>query len=407
MNSKLFNVAQLIVSTLNLSVTSTAVAARLAAAGDIDWPALVDHADGHSLTPLLYDVWQQAGALQFIPPDITARLARAYVDNAARNEQICQELLEIHHLLNAAGVPHLILKGWPLVERLYLKPAQRVLYDHDFLVPPDLAQAGQQALLAAGFKPLPAMDGWIEKHLSPLWRNPDYHWDGYLFDPNYPRPVELHTRLWEQSWRGLQVSQLTQVWYRVQSCVVAGEPMQLLADEDLLLHLAMHFTGHLIERQARLNQLLDLARLLQQAPLVDWELIWAQALSARIGRFVYASLYLAHQIFAAPLPPPHIWQRFSGITPEPFRQWLAEQGVSDALTADYRCRSRGQDYRLTFLAASSLQEQLGITRFALLPPLDQLVVKYNLSHRWLGPLFYPRYLVERIAGYSQSWLGRD
>lgn len=406
MNNKLLNVAQLMVSTLGLSVTSTEVAARLAAAREVDWPALVDHAGGHSLTPLLYDVWRQAGALQFVPADIGARLARAYADNAARNEQICREFLEIHHLLTAAGVTHLILKGWPLVERLYQNPAQRVLYDHDFLVPPDSAQTGHQALIAAGFKPLPAKDEWIEKHLPPLWRNDGYSWDGYLFDPNYPRPVELHTQLWEQSWRGLQVSQLTQVWSRVRSCTVAGEAMLLLADEDLLVHLAMHFAGHLIERAARLNQLLDLARLIRQTPWVDWELIWSQVTQAHIGRFVYASLFLAHRIFAAPLPPAHIWQRFTAITPEPFRQWLVEQGINDVLTADYRRRARGQDYHLTFLAASSLRERLGIIRFALLPPLGQLVVKYNLSHPWLGFLFYPRYLVERIGSYSQSWLSK-
>jgi hypothetical protein len=217
----------------------------------------------------------------------------------------------------------------------------------------------------------------------------------------------LHTQLWEQGWRGLQVSQLTQVWSRARDCIVAGATMSLLADEDLLLHLAMHFSGHLIEREARLNQLLDLARLMQQASLVDWELMWGQVLPARIGRFVYAAFFLAHRIFAAPLPPAHIWRRFTGSTPEPFRQWLAGPGISDVLTADYRRRARGQDYRLTFLAADSFPEKLGIIRFALLPPRGQLVVKYELKHPWLGFLFYPRYLVERIGCYSQSWLSKE
>ena len=202
----------------------------------------------------------------------------------------------------------------------------------------------------------------------------------------------------------MQVEQLSHLWLRVQTGTVAGESMQLLADEDMLIHLAMHFAGHLIEREARLNQLLDLARFTRQAPVLDWELIWAQLIQANIGRFVYASLLLAHQIFEASLPPPHIWQRLAAITPGAFRQWLDTQGRFDVLTSDYRRRDKGQDYRLTFLAAGSLRERFGIIRFAMLPPLGQIVVKYKLNHPWLGPLFYPRYVVERVGSYGRSWL---
>ena len=303
-------------------------------------------------------------------------------------------------------MPHLVLKGWPLVERLYAEPAHRVLYDHDFLVPPDRASAGYQALLNRGFRPLPAKDEWVEKHLPPLWRNNGYRWDGYLFDPHYPRPVELHLHLWEQGWRGLQVSQLTQLWSCAQTRTVAGVPMRLLSDEDALIHLAMHFVGHLVEREARLNQLLDLARFIQQASFLDWERIWAQTDQANNGRFVYASLYLAHQIFGSRLPPANIWRRLAEVTPPAFRQWLIAQGPTDVLTTDYRRRQTGQDYHLTFLAADSVRERWGIIRFAMLPPLDQLVVKYKLNHVWLGPLLYPRYLAERVGTYSRAWLSR-
>ena len=372
--------------------------------GDIDWAQLVHHADGHSLTPLLYTTWQKAGLLEQLPVHIGERLAKAYADNALRNRYIRQELLDIDQILTTAGVVHVVLKGWPLVERLYADPAQRVLYDHDFLAPPAQAELGQRALLAAGFRPLPGKDAWVEKHLPPLWRNEGYAWDGYLFDPHYPRPVELHVRLWEQGWRGLHIDQLSDPWANVQTGLVAGHPMQLLSAEHTLLHLAMHFAGHLIEREARLNQLLDLARFVQQSPGLVWEQALAQAAQAHIGRFVYASLLLAHDIFGAPLPPAPIWLQLARQTPLPFQRWLAEAGSGDVLTADYRRRAKGKDYQLTFLAATSLVERLGILRFAALPPVGQLVVKYKLRHRWLGPLFYPRYVVERVGRYSWGWL---
>jgi hypothetical protein len=182
--------------------------------------------------------------------------------------------------------------------------------------------------------------------------------------------------------------------------------MQLLSDEDTLVHLAMHFAGHLIEREPRLNQLLDLARFTQQAVFLDWERVWAQATQSRVARFVYASLWLAHQIFEATLPPANIWQRLVSITPPAWRAWLAGPGLADVLTADFRQREKGKDYRLTFLAADSWVERLGIVRFAALPPIGQLVVKYNLKHRWLGPLFYPRHIFERVKDYGRSLMAK-
>jgi hypothetical protein len=404
MNNQLLTVAQLITATLRLpAVTPAEIQARLSGAPGVDWEMLAHHADGHSLTPLLYDTWRQAQALELIPPQIRRRMAQAYGDNAVRNQNIRAEFVEIHRILTEAGVPHIVLKGWPLVELLYRDPAHRVLYDHDFLVPAEQAQAGYQALLAAGFEPLPAKDEWIQKHLPPLWRNNDYRWNGYLFDPDYPRPVELHRRLWEQGWRGLQVDQLSHIWPQAQTHPVAGVSVKLLSDEDILLHLAMHFAGHLVEREARLNQLLDLARFAQQLSLLDWEYIWAQADRAGIGRFVYASLLLAQKIFGAPLPPAMIWQRLAAVTPPGFRHWLEEQGPADVLTADYRRPQTGQDYRLTFLSARSIRERLGIVRFALLPPLGQLMVKYELERPWSGYLFYPRYVIERMGSYGRNW----
>jgi hypothetical protein len=395
----LLAIARLIANSLRLDAPAPPLE------GAVDWAQLLHHADGHSLTPLLYTVWRDTGQLDRIPFAFRQRVAQAYADNARRNSYIRQELLELDGLLTGAGVPHLLLKGWSLIENLYPDPAQRVLYDHDFLVPADRAERGHHALRAAGFRPLPGKDEWVEKHLPALWRNDGYEWNGYLFDPLYPRPVELHVRLWEQGWRGLQVRQLPNPWADAPTQIIAGVPMQCLADEDMLIHLAMHFAGHLVEREARLNQLLDLARLAQKtATTLDWEKALHQAEQAGVSRFVYASLFLARQVFGSLLPPPALWQRLAAATPSNFRAWLAGDGAADVLSGDFRRRDRGKDYRLTFLAARSMGERLGIVRFAAFPPLGQLAAKYKLRRRWLGPLLYPRYVVERAGSYGREVL---
>jgi len=183
----------------------------------------------------------------------------------------------------------------------------------------------------------------------------------------------------------------------------------VMGAEDTLVHLAMHFAGHMVERQARLNQLLDLARWTAQSQPagLDWERCPALAGAAHVGRFVYASLYLAHTIYGAPLPPARLWKRLAQDTPAALRRWLAEAGVEDTLTADYRQPTRGQDYRLTFLAATSLRERLGVVRFAALPPLGQLAAKYRLRQRWLAPLYYPRHLAGRALDYGAGLVNRS
>lgn len=390
-----------IVSPLRLDSGGAVFDARL------DWNALLDHADAHSLTPLLYNTWRANGVLDGAPADARARLAKAFADNSARQENIRNELLEIDQLLAEADIPHIVLKGWPLVERLYAHPAERVIYDHDFLVPPDWAEIGRRALLAAGFHRLPAKDEWIEKHLPSLWRNNGYQWNGYLFDPHYPRPVELHVRLWEDGWRGLRVRGLPDAWADAPTRLVAGRPMLTLSDENAAIHLAVHFAGHLIEREARLNQLLDLGRFVALAESIDWESAARRAAHAGVGRFLYASLWLANRIFASPLPPPGVWRRLAAETPPALRSWLGQHGAADVLAASYRRRSRGKDYQLTFLSARTLAEWFGIARFAVLPPAAQLMSLYGLRRRWLAPLLYPRYVAERIGSYGRALLRRN
>jgi hypothetical protein len=276
---------------------------------------------------------------------------------------------------------------------------------------PEQAQRAFGLLEAAGFVRLPGKDEWVEKHLPPLWRNNGYQWDGYLFDPLYPRPVEIHTLLWESGWRGLAVTPLSGVWATAQQRPLTGgaghsvAEMRLMSDEDTLIHLAVHFSGHLVEREARLNQLLDLARFAaaRQSSL-KWPVIKARAAACGVARFVYAGLWLAHQLYRAPLPPTEIMGGLARLTPVGFRRWLAAEGVVDVLTGDYRQRRRGMDYRLTFLAAVSITERLGVVRFALLPPVAQLRYKYRPRYRWQTPLLYPRYVAERVGHYLRDWV---
>ena len=149
-SNDLLSIARLLVSPLRLDATTATARAALAQAGQVDWAVLLRHADAHTLAPLLYDAWRQAGVLDLVPEAPRARLAKAYADNQIRNGRIRGELLDVHQLLTAAQTPHIVLKGWPLVERLYADPAQRFMSDQDFLVPTERAAASRGHCSSSG-----------------------------------------------------------------------------------------------------------------------------------------------------------------------------------------------------------------------------------------------------------------
>jgi hypothetical protein len=389
---------------------------------DIEWASLITKLDAHTLTPLLFSVWSQTAYWDRIPEPVRQRLTQAYFDNSHRQELIKTEVLEIHQILAGAKVPHIMLKGWSLAERLYSDPALRLTRDHDFLVPVEAAKAGYRALLAHGFRPLPGGDEAVEKHERPVWRNDDRAWSGYIYDPAYPRPVELHTRLWEKTWRGLTVRELPDLWSHSLSTSIAGTPMLILNDEYVAVHLAMHFAGHWIEREPRLSQLFDLALLLAKATALDWDEVGRQV-DRSLSRFVYVSFWLANAIFGAPLPPAEYWHRLRSETPGSLSNWLHKHAVDDLMSIDYRFRRKGKDYdyafgsaptaavdyvyagrdyELTLLAADNLLEGASVLRFAALPPAYQLNAKYGTSGLMGLPWLYARHISERIWQYGQA-----
>ena len=91
----LLPLARLMLSPLRLDATPASVHAALASAADVDWAVLLRHADAHTMAPLLYAAWRQAGALDPLPAEPRARLAQAYADNQVRNSRIRAELLDV------------------------------------------------------------------------------------------------------------------------------------------------------------------------------------------------------------------------------------------------------------------------------------------------------------------------
>lgn len=367
----------------------------------LDWDDVFYLADGHGITPLLYRIWHTQGILSLIPESARQLLEQAYRDNRTRNEDALRDFRDLCALMENAGVEILVLKGLPLLFQLYPDPAERVLYDFDFLAPDELAaRRGYDALGAAGFTPVPTKPGaTVQKHLPSLWRANGFVRRGYLFDVAQPRPVEMHLSLWDRHWRGLDVPPLREVWARSERVAVSGMTVRVLSPEDTMIHLCVHLATHLVEREARVGQAIDVARFLAaQGDTLEWDHILEASARAHVSRFVYLALCAVNYLTGAPLPPPTILNPLRTQTPPALRVWVERQGAHDLLALDYRETDLSRAYELTFAATQSWQEKIRVLRFALFPSSDALRAEYGGRSPWL----YARRLLQRGRIYLQS-----
>lgn len=365
----------------------------------LDWEDVLYLADGHGITPLLYCQWRELDLLNLLPEPARNRMAQAYADNAARNADARREFAELLARMTGIGVETIVLKGLPLLLRLYPDPAQRVLYDFDLLTK-NIAQAqcGYNALLADGYTPVPS-NAAVNKHLPSLWRLNGFVRRGYLFDVAQPRPVELHTNLWDKEWRGLDVRPLPELWARSELVQMDGMSVPVLSREDTFLHLCVHLAVHLFERGARLGQVIDVARLLMLdgAPL-DWEYTLNAGDAAHISRFVYLALRAVDLLTGAPMPPAAVLNHLRGQTPPRLQQWVEQHSAHDLLALDYRKPDLSQAYTLTFAATQSWREKASVVRFALVPSRETLAEEYGTRSPWV----YARHIGGRGRMYLHS-----
>ncbi len=200
---------------------------------------------------------------------------------------------------------------------------------------------------------------------------------------------------------------LDNLWTRSRTIEFDEIPVRVLSPEDTLIHLCVHLATHVVERQARLVQGLDVARFVRgSVDSLDWEYIIQAAKAARVARFVYLALSAVHRLCDAPLPAEPVMQKLGTLTPARLRAYAEEDSADDLMRMDFRRVDLGRAYRLTFGAAESTAEKIGVLRFALFPPLDASSARHHAEPSAFAPILYARHIADRTRAYLGS-LARD
>lgn len=238
-----------------------------------DWDAMLDMARQHRLLPMLH--WQLSRDRKALPvPEaVRARLAEGFRRTTLRSLVLQRELLQVHRILDRAGIPYVALKGAWLAFFAYPQPGLRPLRDLDLLVPKDRALEANRILIDGGYEPLGdclgSPDAVLEhdRHFPPLQ------------SPSGRITIELHVRLGypraEELFSDLSPEAAADGGGRIATAILANEELKYQTPTELLLHLIVHAV---YDHQFNNGPLLlsDIVYLLQARP-VDWPSFWRLA----------------------------------------------------------------------------------------------------------------------------------
>lgn len=254
-----------------------------------EWLAVVELADKHRVSTLLFHRLRTANRLSDLPAAAREGLRAAAFRSAAKNLRLRNVLRMVNRCFTAADIPFLALKGTHLAHGFYESPEQREMIDVDVIVPRESIRTAAAALEGSGFTPLKPydLDTHLQHHhhLTPMLHNGvavEVHWDllpriGGVGPPS-PSLFEKATTF-----------------------AADGVTMRGLSVDDLLVHLSVHAAQH-HAFELGLRVLLDVDHVVARHPDLDWSRVRARAIEWSAWRPVLLLAVLAHDLLGTPLP---------------------------------------------------------------------------------------------------------
>ena len=299
----------------------------LVAVGSHEWDELYALCLRHGLFPLAWT------ALQTLPPDLVPAVQRERLRTAAaacmlRSLAMDSELRRLQGVFTAAGIRATPFKGPVLAAQAYGDVALRVFDDLDLMVPLDEIRRavaileGEGYVLAVERRLLAHRDFFsLAQHVG-------------LYHPSGEWLVEIHWALFN-AWRRTPLT-------------LDGDPP---TDEELLLYLCLHGTGHWWHK---LKWVVDIDRLVRSAPGLDWAQLFARAGCLGCRRAVSLGLLLAQQWCGTPLPGPCRMALADDAALRGLEAWVAGNW-QDPENFE---QSRWQRYRFTLAARERKRDRL-------------------------------------------------
>ena len=265
---------------------------------DTDWDYVMAALMREGLAAIFYHYVVQDGAEDRIPPEVLSALRRVFLSNLKRNMTAIAQGKKVFIQLREAGVPLIVLKGLYLIEQIYPHPALRGLSDIDILIRKDDIFNVDACLTRLGYE---AMDSTPEQVLE----NPP----GYLASLDYihgrhPGPhLHVHYHLVNTSVPAYMFAPLVDmelIWAKAVTARCADTEVYFLCPEHALIYLCEHAlrVGHSFDRLVLVH---DICLLLStHRERIQWPVVREESRKLHLERFLVLSLSLVETI-AGPL----------------------------------------------------------------------------------------------------------
>jgi len=265
------------------------------------WQLLYATASAQWGTPLLYEVLRKHNDLDQVHESIRILLRGDCLENRLRNQLLKSELAALLLEFAGAGVAAVLLKGAAtFVDNLYNGIGGRTMLDLDLLIRPEQIEVAQALLIDQGYVEIPD-EGKILTGTPPDQRHA--HINGYR-KPGSPVHVELHYNI--AYGQGGRILPAEQGWQQTTSLAVDGVPALTLNPTCRLLHNTVHGlipSCDYIKGEIRLWHILEFAWLAKRYwQKIDWR-VWLEAAKREKYTTAFlAWLWMAHRMFAMPIP---------------------------------------------------------------------------------------------------------
>jgi len=256
----------------------------------LNWEALLESADHHGISPLLY--WHLREQISQTTPPVPMQLLKArFENNAHRNLFLTGELLKVLNAFEEANIRVLAYKGPVQAALLYGNVALREMSDLDLLIEPTTFLAARKLLLGLGCRP--ALTLTPKQEASRLRSD----CESEFVSPDRTVCLDLHWNIAPPHMG--QRFYFDDLWERRGTLLLGGRSLATFSAEDMAVILAVHGGKHLWERLCWLS---DFAKCLQ-APNLDWAILRTRARAARAERMLLLALSLAQAMIDVQLPP--------------------------------------------------------------------------------------------------------
>jgi MFS family permease len=192
-----------------------------------------------------------------LPPSEWALLARRSAAFRSRMSRIRADLREISSALASEGIAFVVLKGFTHTPDLTPNPLWRAQGDIDIWCKGTNARAAFEVLCNLGYTPVSSHS---KRHLQPLMREQNWHWDGNL--ASVPISVEIHEHLWEEGAEYAGTPDETEIWNRTLIRAFDADSYRVLSTGDLVSFAALHFFLHLVNGDLPLQRAWEIANFL-------------------------------------------------------------------------------------------------------------------------------------------------